>query len=193
MLRKCVLLGFVWAGCSGGEVGTYRIAPHLQPGTGNCIECGIGLVMTAVPDGSGGSYRRHFYRDDFVKGGFTFKWGMEQVVELEEEHYDSWGAQDDIGVRYHFVRLLESHPVEPDSRFEMRFDEAPPGHYPDDFLVRTEAGFELEGRERIQCETQALCDQLASLSPGEDAFGLGLSYPASEGGPLLLHSLRSLP
>jgi len=52
---------------------------------------------------------------------------------------------------------------------------------------------ELEGRERIQCETQALCDQLASLSPGEDAFGLGLSYPASEGGPLLLHSLRSLP
>jgi hypothetical protein len=195
MLRRCVLLllAWVWAGCGESEVGTYRIAPYLQPGTGNCIECGIGLVMVTVTDGSDGPIERHFYREDFEKEGFTFQWGVEQVVEIERERYDSGGVQDDTGVRYHFVRVLESHPVEPGSRFEMKFHQAPGGHYPEDFLVRTAVGFNLDGRERIECETQPLCDQLASLTPGKDAFGLGLSYPASEGGPLRLHALRSPP
>ena len=135
---------------------------------------------------------QHFYRDAFEEEGFHFKWGVEQRIEIEVEHYDPGDVQDDPGTRYRFKRHLESQPVEPGSRFEMRFPEMPPGWYPDGFLVRTSEGFTLGRTEHIECESEALCEELASYPMDIGGFALELSYPATEGGPLRLHSLRQL-
>lgn len=180
-------------GCGDSEVRTYRLAPNLQPGYGTCIECNISLTMLATEEGGDGTRVQLFSREAFAEDGFRFQWGVEQVAEIEAEHYDTGLAQDDPGVRYRLLRVLESHPVESGSRFEMKFQKAPPGHYPESFLVREGTGFRLQGKDRIECDTEALCTQLAGYTLGEDAFGLELSYPGSETGHLQLHAIRVLP
>ena len=53
MLRWAVLLGALfWAGC-GGEVRTYRIAPHLGLGY-TCVMCSLSLAMQAQRVGGNG-------------------------------------------------------------------------------------------------------------------------------------------
>ena len=194
MLRWALLLGMLAAsGCSDSETRTYRIAPYLQPGQANCVVCGIGLTLVGVEDGTDASSARDFSPSEFAKGGFTFRWGVEQLVEVKVVHYDPGDLQDASGVDYNFMRVLESHPVEPGSRFEMKFWDAPPGNYADDLLVPASGGFTLGRTDFIECESEALCEQLAEKTLGEDAFALELSYPREEKSPLLLHSLRDLP
>ncbi len=191
MLRWVLVLGALClAGCNDSEVRTYRIAPYLQPGQGECVECGIGLTLEARLEGGDRPAVGSFYRDAFEKGGFDFHWGVEQVIEVVVQHYDSNGMEDVYGTRTRFEKHLESHPVEPGSRFEMKFWEQPPGWYDDTFLVRASEGFTLDGKERIECETEALCAELADQPLDVGGFALELSYPATEGGPLRLHSLR---
>lgn len=171
---------------------TYRIAPYLEPGEANCVECSIGLTLVAVEDGKDLSSTQRFSRGGFAKGGFTFRWGVEQLVEVKVVQYDTGDLEDAPSKGYHFMRVLETHPVEPGSRFEMRFWDAPPGVYADRLLVRTPEGFNLGPGEFIECEAEAVCEQLAGKTLGEDAFALELSYPDAENGRLLLHSLRDL-
>jgi hypothetical protein len=182
-----------WAGC-GPEVRTYQVAPYLVPAE-SCLECAISLSMEARDlDASEGSFK-YFAPEAFEKAGFHFRWGVEQRIELEVERYDPDGVQDDPGVRYAFRRLLESKPVEPGSRFEMHFWDSPPGTYAKDLLVRDGAeGFTL-GHQRVSlvCESSEVCDALAARRLGEEAFVLELSYPATEDGPLPLHSVRLVP
>jgi hypothetical protein len=193
VLRWVLVLGALcFAGCNDSEVRTYRIAPYLQPGKGECVECSIGLTLEARQEGGGRPAAGRFYRDEFEKGGFDFHWGVEQVIEVVVQHQDSNGMEDVYGTRTRFEQHLESIPVEPGSRFEMKFWEEPPGWYQPDFLKRAGTGFVLDGNERIECETEALCEQLASQPLTRGGFALELSYPATEGGPLMLHSLREL-
>ncbi|WP_164015442.1 hypothetical protein [Pyxidicoccus trucidator] len=193
MLRWALVLGMLAvAGCNDSEVRTYRLAPYLEPGKANCNECSIQLTLVGVEDGKDLSTTRNFSPGAFAKGGFTFRWGVEQLVEVKVVQYDTGGMEDAPSVGYHFMRVLETHPVEPGGRFEMRFWDAPPGVYADDLLVRTPEGFNLGPGEVIECESEALCEQLAEKTLGEDAFALELSYPDAEIGRLLLHSLREL-
>lgn len=181
------------SGCSDSETRTYRIAPYLQPGQANCAVCSIGLTLEGVEEGTDQPSSLDFSPSEFAKGGFTFRWGVEQLVEVKVVYYDPGDLQDDPGVYYNFMRVLESHPVEPGSRFEMRFWDAPPGNYAEDLLVPRSGGFTLGRADSVECESEALCEQLAGKTLGEDAFALELSYPREEKGPLLLHSVRELP
>ncbi|MFP2933668.1 hypothetical protein ACLESO_52720 [Pyxidicoccus sp. 3LG] len=183
----------VWAGCGDSAVRTYRIAPYLEPGTGVCGECSIGLTLFALEEGADPPSALRLYASEFERGGFTFRWGVEQVVEIGEHRYDTGDVQDSPGVRYSFRSHLSSHPVEPGSRFEMKFRDAPPGNYPYDFLVRTGDVIRIGKRVDVACDSPELCDQLAARELGVEGFALELSYPASEGGPLQLHSIRALP
>lgn len=191
-MRMGLLLGVLaLAGC-GGEVYTYRIAPYLEPGY-TCIECGISLTMRGYNETIGDpSSISHFDPDMFKKQGFTFKWGVEQLVELKVERYHTT-LQDDLGMRFTFLRVLETQPVEPGARFTMAFPEAPPGNYLENLLVREGNGFLLQGTERLECGSAQLCDQLAARIPGEEGFALELSYPETEGEPLRLHAVRDQP
>jgi len=165
MLRMILLLGaLVWAGC-GGDVRTYRVAPYLEPGY-TCIECSVSLAIRAIKEDTGTLVIEHFTPNAFKEDGFTFRWGMEQRVELEVERYHS-GLEDDRGVRFTFRRVLETHPVESGARFTMNFEEAPPGHYPENMLVRNGNGFLLQQTEHLVCGSAEVCDQLAARSPGE--------------------------
>lgn len=190
MFRWAVLLGALfWAGC-GGDVRTYRIAPYLTPGS-TCLGCGLSLAMQAQREGGRGEYgAEYFAPEQLAEQGFTFRWGTEQLVEIEVERYDGDVRVDDPGIRYVFRRVLESRPVEPGSRFELRFHKTPPGHYPQGFIVREGDGFRLGGRVQLTCDSAELCEQLAARQPGEEEFVLELSYPETEGGPLRLHSLQ---
>jgi len=185
-----VLLGALfWAGC-GGEVRTYRIAPHLGLGY-TCVMCSLSLAMQAQRVGGNGEYGAlYFTPEQFVRQGFTFQWGTEQLVEIEVERYDPGDVQDDPGTRYTFRRVLESRPVAPGSRFELRFHKGPPGHYPEDMLVREGDGVRLGRAVLLMCDSAELCEQLVTRQPGEEEFVLELSYPETEGGPLRLHSLQ---
>ena len=98
-------------------------------------------------------------------------------------------------MRYSFRRVLATNAVEPGSRFEMRFRDAPPGTYAEDLLVRDgEEGFTL-GRQRVSlvCDSSEVCDVLAARRLEEEEFVLELSYPATEDGPLPLHAVRLVP
>ena len=119
-MRMVLLLGVVmWAGC-GGEVRTYRIAPYLEPGQGACIECSVALTLRATEERGDGTLNiTHFYPESFKEQGFTFKWGVEQRVEIEVERYPTY-MEDDLGVSFTFRRVLETRPVEPGARFTMR-------------------------------------------------------------------------
>ncbi|QSQ22940.1 hypothetical protein JY651_48945 [Pyxidicoccus parkwayensis] len=151
------------------------------------------MTMLAVEEGGDGSSALSFSRDEFSDGGFSFQWGVEQVAEIRVEHYDTGDYEDVSGVRYVFQRVLESHPVESGSRFEMKFWSAPPDDFPEDFLVRKGTGFQLQGKELIECDTEALCTQLGGYTLGENAFALELSYPDAETGHLQLHAIREVP
>lgn len=191
MLRIILLLGaLVWAGC-GGEVRTYRIAPYLEPGY-TCVECSVSLAIRASEEGTGTLVIEHFTPDAFNEDGFTFRWGVEQLVELEVERYHT-DREDDPGVRFIFRRVLETYPVEPGARFTMNFWEAPPGHYPQNMLVRDGNGFLLQQTERLVCGSAEVCDQLAARRPGEVGFALELGYPEAQGEPLPLHAVQDLP
>ncbi|WNG59296.1 hypothetical protein F0U59_34685 [Archangium gephyra] len=192
MRRMILLLGaLVWAGC-GREVHTYRIAPYLEPGT-TCVECSVSMTMRATPEHDGDElYIEHFGPERFKAAGFTFKWGVEQRVELEVERYRPI-MEDDSGVNYYFRRVLETRPVDPGTRFTMRFDDWPPGTYSEDLFVREGDGFLLQGAKRVECATAELCEQLAARRLGEEAFALELAFPATEGAPLRLHAVQDLP
>ncbi len=159
---------------------TYRLAPYLEPGYG-CMECGIGLVMRAYNETHGDPTSiTHLSPGTFEKQGFTFKWGVEQLVEVEVERYHTI-LQDDPGVRFTFRRVLEAHPVEPGARFTMRFPDAPPGHYLEDLLVREGNGFLLQETVRLECGSAELCEQLAARRPGEASLR-ALTRPWLTGG-----------
>jgi hypothetical protein len=188
------LLGVVvWAGC-GGEVRTYRIAPYLEPGQqGPCAECIIALSLRATDELSDGRPRiRNFYPETFNARDFTFKWGVEQRVEIEVDQSHTV-LPDDPGVTFIFRRVLEAHPVEPGARFTMAFPEAPPGVYSEKILVREGDGFLLQQTHRLECDSAELCEQLAARRPGEEGFALEVGYPETEGAPLRLHAIRDLP
>ncbi len=193
MRRMVFLLGVVvWAGC-GGEVRTYRIAPYLEPGQGNCVECSIALTLRATEERSDGTpHIMRFYPETFGGRGFTFKWGVEQRVEIEVDHYHTV-LPDDPGVNFTFRRVLDTHPVEPGARFTMAFPEAPPGVYSEKILVREGDGFLLQQTHRLECDSAELCEQLAARRPGEEGFALEVGYPETEGAPLRLHAIRDLP
>lgn len=175
------------------EVRTYLIAPYLEPGY-SCVECAVSLTLRARDLGTSELSLRHFAPDAFAQAGFQFRWGVEQVIEVDEEHYDPGGLQDDPGVRYAFKRVVVTNAVEPGGRFEMRFPKEAAGRYPEDFLVRDgEQGFRIGQRTRLVCDTPEVCDALASYPLAAEGFVLELGYPATEGGPLRLHSLRALP
>lgn len=190
MLRWAVLLGVLfWAGC-GGEVRTYRIAPHLVPES-TCVGCGISLAMQAQREGGSGEYgAEYFAPEQFAEQGFTFRWGTEQLVEIEVEREEARVEVDDPGIRYVFRRVLESRPVEPGSRFEMYFPRTAQGRYPEGFLVREGDGFRLGPTVRLTCASEELCDQLAARNIGVEAFVLELSYPETEDAPLRLQAVR---
>ncbi|MBN1204665.1 MAG: hypothetical protein JXB05_07045 [Myxococcaceae bacterium] len=181
----------MWVGC-GGEVRTYQIAPYLEPGY-TCVECSVSLAMRAREERTDDKLNiDHFTPDAFKDEGFTFKWGVEQRVELEVEKY-STSLQDDPGVRFTFLRVLETHPVEAGAHFTMQFRQAPPGHYTENMLVREGSGFLLQQTEHLECDSTELCDQLASRRLGEEGFVLELGYPEAEGQPLRLHAIQALP
>jgi hypothetical protein len=190
--RMVLLLGsLVWAGC-GREVHTYRIAPYLEPGS-TCIECSVSMAMRATQERTDDElYISHFDPERFKAAGFTFKWGVEQRVEIETERYPTI-MQDDLGVNFIFRRVLEAHLVESGSHFTMRFHEEPPGVYSEGILVREGDGFLLQGKTRVECGSAELCEQLAARRLGEEGFALELEFPQTEGAPLRLHAVQDLP
>lgn len=197
-----MLCGLFVVGCGNetptSEGETYRIAPHLVPAS-TCVECQLSLAMWAeetMGDGAASSSApdsQFFTPEQFSEAGLSFQWGVEQLVEFKVEHYDPGELQDVSGVRFHFLRVVKSVPVEPGARFKMRFDERPPGTYSEDFLVREGEGFRMDQRVSLVCATAELCEQLALRRPGEEAFVLEFAYPESEGAPLRLHSIQDVP
>lgn len=171
---------------------TYWIAPYLEPGT-TCLECSVSMTMRATQEHAGDElYINHFDPEQFKAAGFTFKWGVEQRVELETERHPTF-MQDDLGVNFIFRRVLETRPVEPGTRFTMRFEKRPPGVYSKGILVREGDGFLLQGTKRLKCNTAELCEQLAARRLGEEGFALELEHPETEGAPLRLHAVQDLP
>ncbi len=194
MLRWVMLLGALfWAGCEESEVRTYRIAPYLTPAY-TCGECGVSLAMVAQREGGSGEHGAEYFPPTrFAVNDFTFQWGTEQLIEVDVERYEPGDVQDDPGVRYTLRRVLERREVEPDTRFEMRFPKAPPGHYPEDMIVREGSSFRVGRVVRVDCHSVELCEQLEARRPGEEEFVLELSYPNWVGSALRLHSLQTTP
>jgi hypothetical protein len=70
---------------------------------------------------------------------------------------------------------------------------SPPGHYPEELLVREGNGFLLRETERLECGSAEVCEQFAARRLGEEGFSLELGYPETEGAPLRLHAVREQP
>jgi hypothetical protein len=178
------------AGCreEQGELATYRLSGHLVPGApSTCAGCPVVLTMNATrADGAGGS--ESLRPGIGEESGFRFRSGLEQVVELE-------GVADETGLHQRVRRVVEERPVPAGTRVEMRFHTAPPGTYG----VRvTRAGDEVRLTDganavRIWCVDPRLCDQLASLEPGKQAFVLELTHSGIVDGPLTAEALRLEP
>lgn len=189
MLRGLLLLGLlVWTGC-GNEVRTYRVAPYLTPGS-TCVMCPFSMALWAQEEGESPPRDLYLAPEQLAEEGFTFRWGTEQLIEIEVERYDGDVRADDPGVLYIFRRVVESREVEPGARFEMPFPPSPPASYPEGFLEREGDGFRLGPTVRLTCVSAEVCEQLAARRLGEAAFVLELSYPETEGAPLRLHAVR---
>lgn len=179
------------------EVAPYRIAGHLVPGYPQpCGECSLGLMMDAAPTGSVGSHQTWSPFADATDGGVRYRQGVERVVEMETRRVEvPENVQDDPGVRRRVLRVLEERPVPAGTRFEMRFPRTPPGT---NLLTLSRVGEEVQIRDtvhtvRVWCVDPALCDQLAALKPGEQAFVLELSHTETPDGPFTAEALRLEP
>ncbi|HEY3450260.1 MAG TPA: hypothetical protein VGK67_28150 [Myxococcales bacterium] len=179
-------LVFCLTGCSGrgpSEFATYRLAGHLVPEfPSNCGECVLGLVLDGTPvDGGGGAEHRRFYLD-LASSDFHFRWGVEQVVEIE-----SWneavpaGLMDDTGLRERMVRVVSEHPIVAGTRFTLPFRSG------GDWSINVEReGNAVRLRDHwssvlLRCSDPAVCDTIAAMELGHQEFRVDLEYTAEDG------------
>lgn len=178
-------------GC-GRTTETYKLSANLVAAKADtCEECSVALVLEAVPV-SGGPPRR-FYRDIGKDAAFTYRWGVEQTVEIEHwrEPVPS-GVADDTGERAKLVRVVGSAPV-PEARFDLAFQSWPPGTF-SLRLERDGARLRLSDYSSsvlIDCPEPTLCDQAVGFKLGDTPFVLTLAHAPIEGNPLTLKAVRS--
>ncbi|MBF5045813.1 hypothetical protein FGE12_25620 [Aggregicoccus sp. 17bor-14] len=193
------LLGLLaLAGCRDEvlEVATYRVSGHLVPAYPDpCGECPLGLMMEAVPTGTEGHEQQWPPFSGTANERVRFRQGVELVVEMETRRVDVGDVQDDPGIRKRVLRVLEERPVPAGTRVTMRFPRTPPGTTE---LKFARVGEEVQLRDgvstvRVWCVDPSLCDQLAALKPGEQAFELELSHSGVADGPFTAEALRLTP
>lgn len=177
------------------EVATYRLAGNLVADTiTNCGECSAALVLDAVRVDDP-SRRVRFPLEVGDDVGFQFRWGVEQVVEIERTYETVRpGVADDTGVRERIVRVVEQHPVAAGTRFQMRFG-WPPGASSiaierDGAAVRVR---DYRSAMLLLCPDPAVCDTIASTDPGAQAFTVDLAYSPDSDAVLTAYAVRVSP
>jgi len=171
------------------EVTTYRLAGNLIPGRPWCLECSEALLLDAVP--VHGGERQRFYVSVGRDIGFQFRWGVEQVVEIETWKEDvPSGVVDDNGRRARMKRVVEEKPLAADTRFEMAFAVWPPGT---SSIVVEREGDGLRIRDHVssvlvECPAPLVCTTLLAKRLGEEAFTVDFAH--AEGGAIVARGVR---
>jgi hypothetical protein len=113
--------------------------------------------------------------------GFTFRWGTRQTVRISQQEVTD-PAPDALSVRYVVEEVVETERMPADASFDLYISR--------DYLTgnRT-SGYSLIDSTRVTCATSAVCAELEQRLTSSEKFELDMTYPDTEGDPLIIRSL----
>jgi hypothetical protein len=152
---------------------TYTVVPFKTA----CERGGPELCLLGLQDGK--EVGTFFGANEIA--GFTFHWGTVQTVRVSQYEVKD-PPQDASSIRYVLEEVIKSEPVPEDATIHLFINR--------DYLTgnRT-SGYALIDSTRVTCATSAVCDELEQRLTNAEKFSLLMSYPSTEGDPLIIRGV----